>query len=120
MNNTKTSIYEEITGKIITALEDGVKGLLEMGPSDNNFYFNYYATQVMHHFGGQHWETWNRHLRDLLIIQKERRGRYAGSWDPQNYHYGSSGGRIYTTAMAICTLEVYYRHLPLFKKLDLE
>ncbi len=86
----------------------------------HNLYYYYYATQVMHHFGGQHWETWNRHLRDLLIIQQERRGRYAGSWDPQNYHYGGSGGRIYTTAMAICTLEVYYRHLPLFKKLDLE
>jgi hypothetical protein len=85
----------------------------------HNLYYYYYATQVMHHFGGKHWQIWNRHLRDLLIVQQERGGRLAGSWDPRNYQYGNSGGRIYATSLAICTLEVYYRHLPLFRKLDL-
>lgn len=83
-------------------------------------YYFYYATQVMHHFGGKRWEIWNNHLRDLLIAGQQRGGRYAGSWDPDDFYYGDSGGRIYVTALAICTLEVYYRHLPLFKQLDLE
>lgn len=87
---------------------------------DHNLYYYYYATQVMHHFGGAHWETWNRHLRDLLVVKQQRGGKHAGSWNPKEYQYGSSGGRIYVTSMAICTLEVYYRHLPLFKQLDLE
>ncbi len=86
----------------------------------HNLYYYYYATQVMHHYGGKHWETWNNHLRDLLIIKQVRKGRFAGSWDSSDFKYGQSGGRIYTTALAVCTLEVYYRHLPLFKQLDLD
>ena len=85
----------------------------------HNLYYYYYATQLMHHYGGKPWEIWNKHLRDLLIIKQARRGKFAGSWDPSDYQYGSSGGRIYATSLAICSLEVYYRHLPLFKKLDL-
>lgn len=29
---------------------------------------------------------------------------------------GSSSGRLGTTAMTLLTLEVYYRHLPLYKR----
>ncbi len=89
-------------------------------PDDKNIYLWYFATQTMHHFGGPQWETWNNHLRDLLIVEQRRGGKYPGSWDPDDYAYGDSGGRIYVTALAVCTLEVYYRHLPLFKQLDLK
>ena len=34
-----------------------------------------------------------------------------GSWDP-NSKWGRQGGRIYSTALAILTLEVYYRYTP--------
>ena len=74
----------------------------------------------MHHFGGKHWEIWNKHLRDLLVVKQDRKGKYAGSWNPKHFQYGGSGGRIYVTALSICTLEVYYRHLPLFKQLELQ
>ena len=102
-----------------------VDWLLENGlPSPktkkHNLYYYYYATQVMHHFGGRHWQVWNNHLRDLLVVNQIRKGRYAGSWDPSETKYGESGGRIYATALSICTLEVYYRHLPLFKQLELD
>jgi hypothetical protein len=84
-------------------------------PSRNqpNIYYWYYATQVMHHYGGQEWETWNYALRDILVETQKTRGHEAGSWnlgDP----YVSNGGRLYVTSLAICTLEVYYRHLPLY------
>ena len=39
----------------------------------------------------------------------------AGSWDPDDSPYGSMGGRIYGTALATLTLEVYYRFLRLYE-----
>ena len=87
---------------------------------DKNLYYWYYGTQVMHHYGGEPWEKWNQRVRTLLIESQTGRGRYPGSWSPNEFEWGKKGGRIYTTAMAVCTLEVYYRHLPLFKQLELE
>lgn len=87
---------------------------------DRNLYYWYYGTQVMHHYGGEPWKQWNQRIRTLLIGSQNRRGRYPGSWTPNDFEWGEKGGRIYTTAMAVCTLEVYYRHLPLFKQLELE
>ena len=87
---------------------------------DKNLYYWYYGTQVMHHYGGEPWEKWNQRVRTLLIESQTGRGRYPGSWSPDEFEWGKKGGRIYTTAMAVCTLEVYYRHLPLFKQLELE
>jgi hypothetical protein len=84
-----------------------------------DFYYWYYASQTLHHIGGTPWETWNRHLRDTLVELQERRGHQAGSWDPVGPH-ASAGGRIYTTSLAVCTLEVYYRHLPIFRQLRLD
>lgn len=98
-------------------LAGGVEWLLKKhlpNQSDSNMYYWYYATQVMHHFGGQPWDTWNPKMRDLLIATQERLGHEAGSWTPRENH-DSSGGRVYMTALAVCTLEVYYRHLPLYQ-----
>ena len=87
---------------------------------DRNLYYWYYGTQVMHHYGGAPWEKWNDRMRELLISTQETRGSSPGSWDPDDFKWGSKGGRIYTTSLAVCTLEVYYRHLPLFKQIELD
>jgi hypothetical protein len=39
-----------------------------------------------------------------------------GSWDPQGDFYGDSWGRVGQTALSVLTLEVYYRHLPLYTR----
>ena len=39
--------------------------------------------------------------------------RAAGSFKEK---YGNVGGRLYTTAMAVMILEVYYRYMPLFDR----
>ena len=39
-----------------------------------------------------------------------------GSWDPDSNWIGRDCGRVGTTAMCLLTLEVYYRHLPLYKR----
>ena len=83
-----------------------------------NIYYWYYGTQVFHHMGGEMWDQWNRRMRDVLVLTQEKRGHEAGSWwDPRMQH--ANGGRLYVTALAICTLEVYYRHLPIYRQIDL-
>ncbi|MFH1265770.1 MAG: prenyltransferase/squalene oxidase repeat-containing protein, partial [Planctomycetota bacterium] len=48
-------------------LRVGVSYLSEWGPSEENMYYNYYATQVMRHWGGPEWEKWNPKMRDYLV-----------------------------------------------------
>ena len=59
-------------------------------------------------------------MRELLISTQQTRGADPGSWDPEDFEWGKRGGRIYTTSLAVCTLEVYYRHLPIFKRIEFE
>ena len=99
------------------ALVRGVNRLATIGPSRTDIYYNYYAAQVMHHFGGEHWDRWNAEMRPLLVESQVKKGPGAGSWDVTDPH-GSGGGRIYQTALSILTLEVYYRHLPIYRKLE--
>jgi hypothetical protein len=93
-----------------------------MPPSDpkpghfKNIYTYYYAAQVMHHMGGEYWQHWNPKMRDYLIKTQEREGHKAGSWDPTGDAWGRHGGRLYTTSLSVLTLEVYYRHLPLYRR----
>ena len=96
-----------------TALREGVRRLSKSGPSPVNLYYNYYATQVMRHYGGEPWEKWNGQMRDWLVKQQNRRGHADGSWYMGRQHT-DKGGRLYCTAMATMILEVYYRHLPIY------
>jgi hypothetical protein len=87
----------------------------------NNMYYYYYATQVMHHVGGEAWDRWNLAMRDKLIATQDRgqdpkRAHQRGSWSPAGDQHGSSGGRVMITSLSILTLEVYYRHLPLYNR----
>ncbi len=84
-----------------------------------NIYYLYYGTQVMHHYGGPEWELWNDQMRELLIETQHVDGHRRGSWTPRENH-DRQGGRLYATAMAICCLEVYYRHLPIFRKFEVK
>ena len=77
-------------------------------------YFNYYATQVMHHVGGESWPTWNEQLREYLIRTQASAGHERGSWFFDDRH-GEAGGRLYTTSMCVMILEVDHRHMPLYQ-----
>ncbi|MDB5386043.1 MAG: hypothetical protein JWM11_1689 [Planctomycetaceae bacterium] len=96
----------------------GVEYLGKMGPQPGNMYFNYYGTQVMHHWGGEPWAKWNNVMRDYLVKSQEKTGIASGSWKPVGGgdHGDAAGGRHYRTCMSIMTLEVYYRHLPLYQR----
>jgi hypothetical protein len=100
-------------------LQRGVEYLAEEGPSRHDMYFNYYATQVMHHYGGPQWLAWNPTMREYLIETQSARGHETGSWFFTDEH-GTTGGRLYTTSMCVMILEVYYRHMPLYGELAVE
>ncbi len=81
-------------------------------------YYWYYATQVMFQLKGDYWRVWSEHLHPLLINSQITSGPLAGSWDPQGPipdRWGYVGGRIYVTTMNLLSLEVYYRHLPIYE-----
>jgi len=98
-------------------LKAGVEYLAAKGLRRGDIYYNYYATQVIHHWGGDLWKKWNLQMRDELVSTQITEGPGAGSWDVTDPH-GSGGGRIYQTALSILTLEVYYRHLPIYRRFD--
>ena len=87
-------------------------------------YYWYYGTVATFHLGGDRWERWNGHLRDALLpLQdramdgKGRRKHSYGSWPAYGRNWGKwgrLGGRVYSTAIAVLTLETYYRHTPAF------
>ena len=59
-------------------------------------------------------------MRDYLVQSQSRGpGHEAGSWYFQDQH-GQVGGRLYTTAMAVMILEVYYQFLPLYEDKAIE
>lgn len=99
-------------------LEKGVKHLAALGPQTGNMYFSYYATQVLHQFDGPDgdvWQSWNVKMRDSLVAQQETVKHETGSWQFKGQDHGfEAGGRVYCTAMAAMTLEIYYRYMPIY------
>jgi len=95
---------------------EAVAYLLETAPrrSKLDLYYWYYGTLAMYQYGGPAWEKWNAALRDLLVAEQVKDGAAAGSWEPRDA-WGPYGGRVYSTAVAALSLEVYYRFLPLYR-----
>ncbi len=81
--------------------------------NDTNLYYWYSAPRALHQLGGPKGDQWNREIRETLVKAQRRDGPFAGSWDPRS-RWGQFGGRVYSTAVAALTLEVYYRYLPFY------
>lgn len=104
-------------------LAKGTDAIIAEVPKYSNPYFIYYATQLFHHIGGPKWTTWNNQVRDELVRRQVTEGERAGSWDvpastsisDSDLGYSSSGGRLFVTSLYCMTLEVYYRHMPIYQ-----
>ncbi|MEM8945922.1 MAG: prenyltransferase/squalene oxidase repeat-containing protein [Planctomycetota bacterium] len=96
-------------------LRKGVALVASQSPQQNHMYFNYYASQVLRHHGGPGWERWNPRMRDYLVELQDTQGHETGSWYIEE-DWSNPGGRLYTTALAILTLEVYYRYMPMYQE----
>lgn len=90
--------------------------LLAQSPPDvsrPNAYTWYYATLASFHVGGEQWQSWNARMQAAVLgLQRRDAGSLQGSWDPDPV-WGGHGGRVYSTALSVMTLEVYYRYLPM-------
>jgi DnaJ-class molecular chaperone len=110
------------TGPHNPALAKGIDNLLQpanfMTKESPRIYLIFYATQVMHHYGGKKWETWNTKTRDLLIDLQDKgddpdHRHQKGSWSPYNDGFAKQGGRLMFTSLSLLTLESYYASVPL-------
>jgi hypothetical protein len=107
-------------GKTDPVIVGGVRYLMANLPDagSSNVYYWYYASQVMHNMDDHDWDVWNRKMRKILVESQTREGCAAGSWDadkPNRDAWGTQGGRIMMTSLAVLTLEVYYRYMPLYR-----
>lgn len=100
---------------------------VKANPGTPELYYYYYATQVVHFVGGPDWQEWNEGpkdaagkrlggMRDWLVHTQSKNGLDTGSWNPDPGTIGSHCGRVGSTCLCLLTLEVYYRHLPLYKR----
>lgn len=95
--------------------------VLSPTPDFWDMYYYFYATQVVHHMGGEPWEQWNEAIRELLLTRQDQgkstdKRDQKGSWDPTGDDYKDQFGRLGQTALYVLTLEVYYRYVPLYRR----
>ena len=57
--------------------------------SNKDFYYWYYATQVMHHMEGEPWKKWNDVMREVIPKHQIKTGRDSGSWPPESDRWGA-------------------------------
>jgi hypothetical protein len=101
-------------------LQASIGKLKKHPPKTANLLFTYYATQVMHHAGGEHWKFWDKGpggkdgIQDVLVARQAgaKSGDDAGTWEGGDL----AVGRLGATAYAVLTLNVYLRHMPLYRR----
>jgi len=87
-----------------------------LGPGSLYQYWHF-GTMATFLQGGEPWRRWNPALRGMLQESRHEGGPLDGSdqdldgsWEPLDA--ADSAGRVWTTALAALTLEIYYRYLP--------
>jgi hypothetical protein len=81
---------------------------VEAGTID--YYYWYYGSYAMFQMAGNDWKFWKDRMINALVKNQRTEGCAKGSWDPQYGPWGDSGGRIYSSALCILCLEVFYRY----------
>ena len=94
-------------------LDRGLGRLAKPGPGSEDVYQNFYLSQALLLRDHPAWKRWNTRNRDQLVGRQARLGHEAGSWAFADSDT-RPGGRLGHTALAVLTLEVYYRLLPIY------
>jgi uncharacterized membrane protein len=86
-----------------------IGGYKDVAAPLGGYYAWYNCTMAMFQVGGEPWKRWNGVIRDHVVsLQVQGEGCDRGSWLSKE-PWADQGGRIYSTALAVLTLEVYYR-----------
>jgi hypothetical protein len=114
-----------MTVRIFTGEEPRGSGLikgqanlcLEKAPEWNpdtgriDYFYWHFATIGMFQLGGTEWQTWYSKLKEAAAAGQQKgnpnESCQRGSWDPID-PWGTQGGRIYSTALMVLSLEVPY------------
>ncbi|MCC7011275.1 MAG: terpene cyclase/mutase family protein [Planctomycetes bacterium] len=76
-----------------------------------DFYYWYYGSYAMYQMGGtKYWDVWNKAMKTAVVESQRKEGDEKGSWDATVDPWGYAGGRVYTTALGVLCLEVYFRY----------
>jgi len=86
-------------GKQLPAWPEGAK------PADCDFLAWYLESLAIVQSGGEACWRWQGFVRDALLPHQRHDGAHAGSWDPIDVR-GREGGRVYSTAVNVMTLEL--------------
>ena len=81
-----------------------------------DFTYWHFGTMAMFQVSGDAWAQWHDPMKAALVLsQRKDKGHARGSWDPKD-PWAGEGGRIYSTALGVMSLEVYYRYARVFGK----
>jgi len=101
------AVYENLVGTNVGWNEEKGNWLL---------YQWYYTTQAMFQAADPYWPVWNKKFRDQYVKNQAKDGH----WDapPNSGNNEKKFAPVYSTTLAILTLEVYYRYLPMYQILE--
>jgi serine/threonine-protein kinase len=92
---------------------NAAKAMAEFGPSTNDAYLNYYATQLLRLKGDDDWRAWRKQMANTLLNSQEKEDGLAGSWfagwtgtdgDAGSKLLPDSSGRLGITSLCLLTL----------------
>jgi hypothetical protein len=86
------------------AIAKGIAEVGAKGPSEDNPYYNYYATLLLKEAGGKNWENWIAALRQQLLNSQEKLGDDAGTWFANGGEVGKRAGRLGVTSLSLIAL----------------
>ena len=72
---------------------------------ESDLYCWFWASNALFLNGGGDWSAWNKHAKQAIVDVQSANG----SW-PMNDRWAEYGGRVYSTAIGLLTLQVYYRY----------
>lgn len=75
----------------------------------NDQYYWYFANSAMYGMGGRYWELWHESALPVFLKGQRASGAAKGSWDPIG-PWGYAGGRVYSTALSVLSLESSFRN----------
>ncbi|MCZ6795943.1 MAG: terpene cyclase/mutase family protein [Planctomycetota bacterium] len=82
--------------------------------NDPFFYYSaYYGAQAMYQLGGRYWERWQPLSEKVLLEEQDADGKWRL---PPNAPFEAKAGHVYTTALAILSLSVEFRYLPIYQR----
>ena len=78
-----------------------------------DMYYWYYGTLALFQVGHEPWKRWSDAIKDAIVDHQRKDGDEKGSWDPIGA-WGRDGGRVYSTAVCVMCMEVWYRYPQIF------